>query len=303
MEGKHPAVRQVWFVLNPNAGRGRAGRLQAQIRAAATAAAERACYRLEFRTTEARGDAEEIAREASAAGAARLVLAGGDGTLHEGINGADRSVTEVAAVPIGTGNDFARAAKLSRRLDEAIAFALEGAAMPTDLGVCGGRAFLNVAGCGFDAEVARRINSGYRLLRGTAAYLAAVVQALADLRPSNLRIEIDGEAREVRGLLCAVANGTSYGGGMRIAPEARFDDGLLDVVVVGDVGRLEFAAQFPRVFRGTHLGHPKVWQGRGRRVRIEASPPVGVLLDGEDGGETPAQFAVVPSALRFVRPA
>jgi diacylglycerol kinase (ATP) len=164
------------------------------------------------------------------------------------------------------------------------------------------RRFVNVAGCGFDAAVAERVNRGYRFLSGTSAYIASVLATLAFYRPSDLTVVVDGAELRGPAMTCAVANGASYGGGMRIAPDARFDDGVFDVCVIGACTRTEFLRSFPLVFRGTHVDHPKVTMIRGRTIEIVSSPPVPVLADGELAGQTPARFAMMPAGVRFVVP-
>jgi diacylglycerol kinase (ATP) len=159
---------------------------------------------------------------------------------------------------------------------------------------------LNIAGVGFDASVAQRINDGFRFLKGTTAYLAAVLQCLASYRPVRLTIAVDGETFETSAMLCAVANARYYGGGMKIAPNASVDDGLIDVVVVGGISKPEFLRQFPRVFKGTHLSHPAVKCLRGRTVRIDSSEPIPVLADGEIVGLPPAEFEIVPGTVKVV---
>ncbi|MFQ3586036.1 MAG: diacylglycerol kinase family protein [Fimbriimonadaceae bacterium] len=165
------------------------------------------------------------------------------------------------------------------------------------------RFFVNVAGCGFDAAVAERTNQGVGPLKGTAAYVGAVLSTLNRYRPAEFRIKAEGRLHKFRAMLCSVANSRTYGGGMRIAPEAILDDGKLDVVVVREAGRIEFLSAFPRVFRGSHLSHPKVLSFRASRIQIESSPPMPILIDGDVVGQTPARFDVRPLALKIVVPA
>ena len=169
------------------------------------------------------------------------------------------------------------------------------------------RWFINVAGCGFDALAAQRVNDyrdrrGWRHVRGMPAYLCALLQELATLRAASLRIEADGQIYEQRSLLCAVANATSYGGGMRVAPDAELDDGLFDICTIADAGRVEFLRAFPGVFAGKHVSHPKVTMRRARSIRLTSEPPLPVLVDGDVLGTTPASFRIVPCALEIMAP-
>ncbi|MGV3615230.1 MAG: diacylglycerol/lipid kinase family protein [Fimbriimonas sp.] len=290
-------TRPILVIRNPASGRGRAERRWAEalprfLEANATVVA-----------TERPGHATELARAAPAG--SLVVAAGGDGTVAEVVQGLVGQNVDLAVMPLGTGNDLARSLGFGTDLAAATQAALEGEAHPIDLyrWTCGGRTgyAANVAGCGFDAVVARRINEGYRWLRGTQAYVAAVVESLARYQPTPIRIAVDHEIVETTAMLVAVANAQSYGGGMKVAPDALLDDGLLDVVIVEGLGRVAFLRAFPQVFRGTHVSHPKVRVLRGERVTVEAEPPLPVLADGELVGVTPASFEVVPGALRVMR--
>ena len=231
-----------------------------------------------------------------------VVAAGGDGTICEVVNGLVNSGTVLGILPLGTGNDFARAVGLSGDLDLAARTLACGDPRPVDLGRIGDRHFINIAGCGFDAVVAKRVNRGFRWLRGTGAYVAAVLQSLATFRPAEMRITVDGEPMNVRAMLCCVANTQTYGGGMRVAPFARFDDGLLDVCILREAGILEFLRAFPTVFAGAHVNHPKFWTQQARRVTIESDRPLPILVDGDVTHETPAAFEVAPAAVRVMMP-
>jgi len=244
--------------------------------------------------------ARELAAEADI-----VVAAGGDGTIHAVAAGLIGSNTPLGIIPMGTGNDLARTLGIPSDPVLAAGLLSDGEPSPMDavrFRCSGSEGYsLNIAGVGFDASVAQRINDGFRFLKGTSAYLAAVLQCLASYRPVYLSISVDGESFATSAMLCAVANAQYYGGGMKIAPNASVNDGLIDVVVVGGVSKLEFLRQFPRVFKGTHLSHPAVRCLQGRSVRIEASAPIPVLADGEIVGLTPVEFEMVPEALKVVR--
>ncbi len=256
--------------------------------------------------TEGPGHATVLAKEAAAAGTPVVAACGGDGTISQVANGLVGSESALAVVPLGTGNDLARHLSIAK-LETAVRTLAEGVATAVDLiGWKGHEAagyLINVAGCGFDAVVAERVNRGFRGVSGTAAYVAGVVATLATFRSASLSLEIDGKNVQCRGMLCAVANASSYGGGMRIAPEARIDDGLLEVVVIQEVGRLEFLRTFPRVFKGTHVTHHAVSVFRGKQVRVGSDPPWPVLCDGEICGTTPVTFEIKEKALRVLVPA
>ena len=223
-------------------------------------------------------------------------------SLAEDPNGLIGSTATLALIPLGTGNDFSRTVGLYGSLGRAVDTLFNGVTKRIDVGRVGDRFFLNVAGCGFDAIVAERANRGPRWLTGTAAYLYAVLQTLPRFRAADFRVTIDGELRCARAMLCSVANARTYGGGMRIAPDARLDDGLFDLCLLAEASTLEFLRAFPRVFKGAHAGHPKITMLQGRRVRIETTPPLPLLIDGEVTGTTPAEFTLLPAAIEFLFP-
>jgi diacylglycerol kinase (ATP) len=287
-------------ILNPASGRGTGERWVSRLsEALALAFREHAGCRTEVRLTTSGESAESLAREAAEAGCDLVIAAGGDGTLGGVINGVAGFACAVGLVPLGTGNDFARAVGVPLDPLGALGRIAAGSVRRIDVGIRDARRFVNVAGCGFDARVAERINAGYRSLRGSAAYVAAVAQTLLDFRASRFRVTVDNETIEEDAMMCAVANGTGYGGGMRVAPMARWDDGLLDVCLVLACKPMEFVRAFPTVYRGKHVGHPKVRYRRGARVLVECDPPQPVLLDGEVVTPTPARFDIIPGAIRF----
>jgi diacylglycerol kinase (ATP) len=219
----------------------------------------------------------------------------------EGVLG---SKAALGVLPLGTGNDFSRAIGVGPDLESAIQALKANQIKRIDVGKWqqGGRCghFVNVAGCGFDAAVANRVNEGYRRLRGRTAYMAGIVQTLFSFRPTNLSLIVDGDLVYGRAMLCAFANATSYGGGMQIAPTAELSDGYLDLIIVGELGKLEFLWSFPRLLRGTHLSHPKVSHRRFRHLEILSDPPVPILVDGELLRPGPLTVEVVPAALDVV---
>jgi len=204
----------------------------------------------------------------------------------------------LAVVPAGGGNDAARS--LGLPADDPLAAAgmlTRLRRRPADLATVAGRAYLNVAGAGFDSEVNRRANQHLRWARGRPRYVGAVLAELVVGRTASFELVLDGRARRLSAWLVAVANGPSYGGGMLVAPRASLDDGLLEVVVIGAIGKLEFLRTFPRVFSGRHVEHPAVAVHRAARVDLDADRPLAVYADGEPAGTLPATFEVRPSAV------
>ena len=292
---------RVTVVVNPTSGRGRAARLLPEVEdRLASMGAERII-------STGPEQAAKIARGAAEAGAEIVVAMGGDGMV--GLVGTALLGTPAALgiIPTGTGNDFAVALGYGRRRPiEALAYLEDPSLLEIDAGVVrwsgGERHFLNVAGTGFDSEVTETANRMRTRIQGSAKYVAAVLKTLPGFRPGRFEVTVDGEHHTLPGMMIAVGNGVSYGGGMRITPNASLTDGLLDVTVIGAMRKGAFLRAFPTVFRGTHVRHPKVTTLRGARIAIEADRGFEVYADGEHVGPLPATFEIIPKALRVVVP-
>lgn len=295
--------RNVAVVLNPTSGRGRGTRRWNRVAALLDAAAKSSDGSLAWtlHKTCGHGDAERLAMLAASDGADVVAAAGGDGTIVEVVSGIAGTTSALGVLPLGTGNDFARALGVGTNVELAVSRLVSASAVPTDVGRMNGKPFINSVACGFDAEVGRRMNAGYGRRLGSLAFIAAALDTMRSYRPTEMCITVDDETIQVKAMLCAVANAPSYGGGMKIAPSASIDDGLLDVIIVGEFGPWEFLKTLPRVYTGSHVSHPKVRVMRGRTIRIESDPEVYVLRDGELDGTTPSRFEVVAGGLRVVR--
>lgn len=283
-----------WTVIvNPAAGRGRTRKLLPAIEAAAAAAGAKVAVSL---NADAPGP---LAREAAAIGH-DLIACGGDGVVATVAGVAADTGRRLAIVPTGAGNDFARGLGYDSKHPLDAFDALEhGRDRVIDLGRVNGRWYTCVTASGFDAEANRWANTVHRL-SGTALYVAAVLRTLAVYQPHPFRLTVDGDVHEMRAWLVAVGNGPAYGGGMNIAPAASLDDGLLDVTVVAEMTRLQMLVNFPKVFNGTHISHPKVHTFRATRVELESldpSVPMDVYADGERVGPLPATMEAVSDAL------
>jgi diacylglycerol kinase (ATP) len=291
----------VLLVANPRSGRNRGARAAAEAVGVFTAAG----WDVTQRATERPGDAARLAREAAGEGFDIVLACGGDGTLSQVLTGLLDTGVPAGIVPAGTGNDFARTLGLSRCPAEAAKQVVAGCAAHVDLLEINDGALwsVNVIGVGFDAAVSVRINRRTRLTGGALAYLAAVFQELFGYRPIEVRLRVDGERWEGRAMLVAIANAQSYGGGMRIAPAARVDDGLLDVVLVQHLGRAEFLWSLPRVFHGSHTTHPAVRTWTGREATVETTAPSPVLVDGDVQCETPVEVRIAPARALLWAPA
>lgn len=289
---------RVRIIANPKSGRGRGPS------AAATAAAvlQDAGWQAEIVPTAVPDEASRLAREA--ADCDLVVACGGDGTLSEVINGLRGTGVPVGFIPAGTGNDFALTVGLSQDPAQAARQLLAGEPRPVDLMAVGdaGRVAINIIGVGFDAAVAARMNRSTRAAGRTFAYLSAIVMELARLPRARVMLRIDGQEWRGEALLIALANAQSYGAGMRIAPQACVDDGLMDVVLVQPMGRVEFLRKLPHVYCGTHLQFPQVICWQAREVTIEGEAPLPVMVDGDLRTQTPLHVRILPGALRMWLP-
>lgn len=289
--GACPERVVVW--ANPRAGRGEAREASERLAAAATAHGHDV-DRIEVDSASA---ASEHAQAAIASGADRLIVIGGDGTVHQGVQVAAATGVAFGVVPAGSGNDFASAVGLPTGLDAAIEAAL-GPATPVDLIRVGDRWGATIATLGISVEVTIRADR-LRWPRGGAKYTAATLLELPRMRTYPLLLTVDGERHEVTPNLLAIANTPTFGGGMRIAPSADLTDGLLEVVMLGPSPRRTMLRLLPKAGSGGHVGHRDVRIMRGARVELHSETPVRVDVDGECAGHTPLVVECVPGALRL----
>ncbi|MFI5572070.1 diacylglycerol kinase [Streptomyces sp. NPDC051740] len=293
---------EITLFVNPTAGRGRGARAA---RPAASAFRD-AGFSVRTVLGDDPRDALDRARAAVEEGTGALIAVGGDGMANLALQAVVGTGTPFGLVAAGTGNDFARALGMPLREPAAagrmIADALKcGRVRDIDLGRIGDRWFGAVLASGFDSRVNDRGNR-MRLPLGRLKYDVAMVAELAAFRPLPYRITLDGgEVREVEATLVAVGNGPSYGGGMRICPGADLTDGLFDITVVGECSRATLLRVFPRVYRGTHVGHPAITVLRAASVELAAEQVTG-YADGEPVGPLPLTARCVPGALRVVGP-
>ena len=291
------------------AGAGRAGHRWPAL------ARELARYRVAFEPafTRTAGDGTRLAERAAREGRAAVVAVGGDGTVNEVVNGlmaaraGGRAPPALGVLPSGTAQDFARSVGIPLDPRQAVPWLARAEPRSLDVGrirfASGAvRYFANYAGAGFDAMVAAKARAWDRRFRGALAHIVGFFAALRGYENKELTVRLDGEPLATRRRINMVvaANGASFAGLVRLAPQASLQDGLLDVVVVGDVGRLELLTHVPRALFGRHLDHPKVTARRGRSVVLAAAEPVPVQSDGEVAGQLPAEFDVLPGALKLL---
>jgi diacylglycerol kinase (ATP) len=293
------AAGSVVVVANPTAGRGRAGRLIGKI----DRRLNEAGVAHEIKVSGSADGLQEMVREAAAAGADIVAALGGDGTAGLAADALIGTGATLAVLPSGTADDFAHGLGI-KNIDAAVRAIVAGNVVKIDaVRLTTGaerRHYVNVAGCGFDSEVNETANAMRFKLGGTPTYIAAVVKTLSRFAPASFRVELDEDVVEGPHMLVVVGNSISYGGGMKVTPDASVVDGILDVCLLEEVSVPTFLRAFPKVFRGTHTKHPKITMARAKHVKVEADRRVIVYADGERVGSAPAVFEVVPEALPVV---
>lgn len=302
-----------YFIVNPAAGYGRAGRLWDRMREAALRLAPGSS----FVVTRSPGEASGLARTAALDGAEKIIAVGGDGTFCEVLEGVmavparERSGVKLGAVPAGSGCDLARHLGYPRDRDGVLGLLSRGAARAIDVGRArfaraggssGERHFINIAAFGLAGDVALHIKEMGKPLGGTVSYAVSSLRSMLGARAKKIRLTADG--RDISGSyhLGVLANTSSMGGGMLVAPGADDSDGLMDLVLVSAMSRFGLARNFPRLYKGTHLGRPGISLVRVRRLEAASEEAVHLNIDGEADGMLPAVFEVLPRAVNILTP-
>jgi diacylglycerol kinase (ATP) len=299
---------QTVFLVNPASDNGATGKRWPELahRAARLGLSGETLF------SERPGHLIELARSAVDGGATLVIAVGGDGTLNEVVNGIAGRDVDLATIPLGTGMDFGRTYGIPTKFEDAVRVALEGKPRTIDAGrvayrTWGGddaeRWFANVGSVGMSGAVAQRANGMSKALGGKATFFYALTRVFFEWENTDVTVRFDGEERHGKMHDVIVANGVWHGGGMMLAPDARPDDGAFDVIMIGDVGKVDFLTTAPKLYKGKHVGHPKIEVVRTARVEVDAAERLPIELEGEQVGTTPATFEVVPGALRVRVPA
>jgi diacylglycerol kinase (ATP) len=290
-------ARQIALLTNPSAGKGAGSRTAAialpRLREAG------------FHVREMQGhdgvEALALARQAVAAGVETLVVVGGDGMVHMAVQALAGTDVNLGIIPAGTGNDVARYLDIPRKNPQAAADVVVGSHVRTiDVAKAGPTYFVTVLAAGFDSKVNERANR-MRWPRGQMRYNVATLAELRVFEPLPYTLEMDGEVRRLDAMLVAVGNGPSFGGGLRITHGAEIDDGLLDVVIIKPMSKVELVRTYPKLYTGGHVNHPQYEHHLVRSVTV-AAPGVVAYADGERLGSLPLTVEVAPRALRVLVP-
>ncbi|WP_372733724.1 diacylglycerol kinase [Nocardioides sp.] len=286
-------ARKIALLTNPTSGKGKGARVREAVRDRLTHAGA------EVRDLVGRdGDeALDLASEAVADGIESLVVIGGDGMVHVGVQAVAETETVLGIIPAGTGNDVARYFDLPRKDPVAAADrVIAGATQRVDLARSGAKYYTTVLSAGFDAIVNERANQ-MTWPKGQMRYNLATLAELRTFTPLQYTLDLDGATRRLEAMLVCVGNGPSFGGGLRITEGADLTDGLLDVVIIKPMSRPELIRTYPKLFKGTHTDHPQYERHRVHRVTV-ACPGITAYADGERFGALPLTVEAAPGALR-----
>ncbi len=284
------------FIINPIAGKGKTKDAIPVIR--------NFCHQRGIQCTimETLGprDATRIVKEHCSAYSA-VVAVGGDGTVLEVSNGLMDTDIPLGILPLGKGNDFARAMKIPvefSQVENALKIIAENTAQNVDLVAFNGRVFLNIASVGFDAEIIQDLHKIKRFIKGKGAYLISVFLKFLTYKPKDVELLIDGEKKAAKVFLAAVCNGICYGGGMMINPKGSVTDGLLDVIMISPVPRYKIPFLLMKFIKGDHLSLPYVTSYQCKEVQISSKEPLAVNVDGESPMKTPITLLIKPLSMR-----
>jgi diacylglycerol kinase (ATP) len=282
------------LIYNPTAGRGRTRRHIDEVERYLVARGAD----VDVHATTSPADLTRAAAEASRGAYDRVVVCGGDGTMHFAVREFDLERGTLAAIPLGSGDDFATVLGLPDDLRKACDVALAEATREVDVALANGIRYLGVAGLGFDSEVAAYANRNVKWLRGSAVYLYAIFRVLPRFTPHGVRMRNDGQQREEQIMFATVGNTRQYGGGIRIVPKAQPDDGVLDYCIVHRTSRLQLLLTLPLAYSGHHVIRSFVETGRGHDFFFETERPLEVYADGEYVTSTPVTFGMEKRKLR-----
>jgi len=305
-------VRSEWFtVVNPNAGNGKGKKDWERI----SYLFEKSDISVSARFTERKGHAIEFTREAISDGYRKFISVGGDGTLNEIVNGiftqdvCPTKDTVMGMIPVGTGNDWGRMFGIPLVYEGSVKVISDNKIMPHDVGTLTyfsadgqqKRYFMNIAGLGFEAVVVQKTNRQKDKGRSSqAVYFYNLLSSLISYRRPYINITIDGKTVSTKAFSVNVGNGRYCGGGMRQTPDALPDDGLLDITVIKDMGRLEVIKALKILYDGTILSHPKIDGYRSNNLKVTSETALYAEADGESLGHTPVEFGIVPGGVNVV---
>jgi len=289
---------KILVIVNPVAGGGKTLRLLPKIRRWLSESP----HEFLFSVTRSPDEMHLKILNAPNRGIDAVLLFGGDGTIHEALPAIAKKDIPFGLLPCGRGNDLARNIKLSTNLKRNCSLPSNPSIYKSDLPIVNQTPFATIAYVGFDAEVNRLANDGKGYWGGKLGYIVCVLKALRKFRPFEIEITIDDNCLRECVMMVTIANGPFYGGGMKIAPEALMNDGLLDICIVKEISKWELLQQFPKVFNGTHISHPKVIMKTGKKIKLVSDEPREIFADGVYVGKLPAECTIGNQTVQIMFP-
>jgi YegS/Rv2252/BmrU family lipid kinase len=289
---------KILVITNPLAGAGKTLRLLPRIKQWLSASP----HEFSFSTTRSPDEMRSDIMKAPAQGINALLLIGGDGTVHQALPAIAETNIPFGFLPCGRGNDFARNIGLPSKLKKSCSLPSNPSFHQVDLPRINHIPFVAVAYVGFDTEVNKLANDGRGYFGGTLGYIVCVLKTLKNFRPFEIEITIDDHTWRERVMMVTVANAPFYGGGMKIAPDANMNDGVLDICIVKEISKLELLQQFPKVFKGTHIFHPRVLMKTGKKIKLVSDENREIFADGEYAGNLPAECTIGNQKIQIMSP-
>lgn len=254
----------------------------------------------EILTTTKRGDAREFAQEAIQKDFSTIVAVGGDGTINEVLNGMAGSKKILGIIPAGTGNDFARSLDLPEDPKESLNIILQGNIKEVDFGKINGKHFINIASIGLDAHIADEANKIKNKVPSTYAYILALLKGIISFKSYSIDVIIEKEKLNLDVMLVAICNGNYYGGGMKIAPNAAYEDGYFDICIIERMSKLKVLFLFPTIFKGNHVKIKGVKILRAKEIEIQSKKTIKINTDGEIAVHKPLKFKIIEKGLKIL---
>ncbi len=288
------------FIINPKAGKGRATELIPFIHEFFKDKDEEFIIRV----TEYPGHATEIAKEYSSSEENRIYSVGGDGTVNEVINGIAGTQSSLGVIPAGSGNDFIRSIANPSDIQDFTIRTINGEDKYIDLAKANDKYFINISSIGFDADVVYNADKFKKVpgITGSMAYVISIIYTVLKKKISKIKLHIDDKEMNLNILLAAIANGRFYGGGMLAAPEAKIDDGLFDICLVGEANRFQILSLFPKYIKGQHGQLDEVQFFRGKKILIESNEELRLNIDGEIFSSCTIAFEMIEKGMKVIFP-
>lgn len=289
-------MRNALIVINPVSGNGESLKLKEKI----LEYFDEAKISYDIIVTNYIGEAEKIAGEIDESKYSELIIVGGDGTIVETVNGIVGKNINLGIIPAGTGNDFARAINSDMKFDEVMKAIIKGKTISADIGTVNDKFFLNVTGFGIDSYILQNLVKIKKIFKGSFSYTVSTFYTLSSYKNKHVKITIDNKKFERDIMLVSICNGKYFGGGMKISPDSKVNDGEFELFIVNKMSKLKFMIVFWKVFKGTHLSVNEVEIFKGKSFTIESDVDIPVNVDGNLYGNTPLKVSVASKKINII---